>query len=98
MRDPARIQRIMSNLTTARSYVPDLRFWQLLSAIGYLEYTEIPHHKPLLQDIFHYEDDRLEKCLDEFIEKKTNQDLNDNLTILSQMKKNGEIEEEDLLY
>lgn len=67
MKDPARIPRIMNKLSTVWSGVPDLRFWQLLSAIGYLKYTEIPHQQPLLQDIFHYEDDRLEKCLDDYL-------------------------------
>lgn len=67
MRDPARISRIITKLTTVWSGVPDLRFWQLLSAIGYLDYTEISHYQPLLQDIFHYEDDRLEGCLDEYL-------------------------------
>lgn len=73
MRDPARIQKIITKLLTVWSSVPDMRFWQLLSAIGYLEYTEIPHHQPLLQDIFHYEDDRLEKCLDEYLLTYTTQ-------------------------
>lgn len=101
MKDPARIPRIMHKLSTVWSGVPDLRFWQLLCAIKYTIDKEIDWTM-YIDDIFYYEDDRLEECLDEYldklIEQQTNQDLNDNLTILLQMKKNGEIEDGDLLY
>lgn len=66
MRDPARIQRIMNKLTTVWSDMPDLRFWQLLHAIRYIKNKDI-NGVLYVEDIFYYEDNRLEKCLDDYL-------------------------------
>ncbi len=61
MRDPQRIDKIIDKIREIWKQNPDIRFWQLLFAIGYLESNEDP---------FMLEDDILEWCIDSFNNKE----------------------------
>lgn len=67
MRNPDRIDAILHKIRRVRTAYPDMRFWQLLTAIWYLVEEDNWSSSPSCEDPFHYEDDRLEKCLDKFI-------------------------------
>jgi uncharacterized protein YihD (DUF1040 family) len=55
MRNPKRIKRILNKLEKVWKKQPDLRLGQLLYSLAYLD----------AKDIFYYEDECLEKTLDE---------------------------------
>ena len=67
MRNPDRIDIILHKLRAVRVAYPDIRFGQILTAIWYLVQEDHLSSSPSCEDPFHYEDDRLEKCLDKFI-------------------------------
>lgn len=60
MRDEERIARIAEKLAKVWELEPDLRFFQLLSAIPL---------KDVCGDLFYYEDDALERSLDAIIKE-----------------------------
>ncbi len=61
-RDPKRIDRIIQKLAIIWRGVPDLRLFQLLETIKYSIDDKI--------DPFYIEDDRVEKAIDEEIERR----------------------------
>ena len=62
MRDPKRIDEVTAKLNELWHKYPDLRFWQLLSALPVSEFTKI-------RDLFFVEDDITMKALDKAIEE-----------------------------
>jgi uncharacterized protein YihD (DUF1040 family) len=64
MRDPERIERICEKLRIVWRNHPDMRLGQFLENYIY------PHHMNSNGCIFHYEDDMVERKLDELIEKR----------------------------
>jgi hypothetical protein len=59
MRKPERIPEILLELYKLWSTMPDMRFWQLLFAIWYLEDEITDHWLRKIVDPFHYEDNVL---------------------------------------
>lgn len=63
MRDPKRIKRIVEKYAKVWETVPDWRFGQLLSNM----------HGCGQQDVFHTEDDDLEKGMDKWLKEENEQ-------------------------
>ena len=63
MRDPKRIEEVTNLLKEVWLQYPDLRFWQLLSAIPMSKFTKA-------NDLFYVEDDVTANALKSMIEEK----------------------------